>query len=117
LTPGYLLQLLSRHQLLLKIQTFRKSDTFCVDDKKGERDFGVIWEFLYFHVFIYVLFYLDMYLVYLVWTCAWTCAFIEELILWFGTCFEVGMNLCMDNFFYNITVIFGKLCIYFMVDI
>jgi len=42
LTPGYLFQLLPRHQLLLKIQTFRKSDPFCVDDKKRERDFGVI---------------------------------------------------------------------------
>jgi len=69
--------------------------------------------FLCFRAFIYVLFYLDMYLVYLV----WTCAFIEELILWFGTYFEVGMNLYMDNFVYDITVIFGKLCIYFMVDI
>ena len=39
LTPGYLLQLLSRYQLLLKIQTFKKSDPFYVDDKKGERDF------------------------------------------------------------------------------
>jgi len=48
LTPGYLLQLLPRHQLLLKIQTFRKSDPFFVDDKKrGERFCGVIWEFLF----------------------------------------------------------------------
>jgi len=45
------------------------------------------------------------------------CFFIVVLILWYGTCFEVGMNLCMDNFLYDMTVIFGKLCIYFMVDI
>jgi len=60
LTPGYLLQLLPRHQLLLKIQTFRKSDPFFVNDKKGERGFVELSESFYFHVFIYVLFYLDM---------------------------------------------------------
>jgi len=32
--------------------------------------------------------------------------YIVVLILWFGTCFEVGMNLCIDNFFYDITVVF-----------
>ena len=63
LTPRYLLQLLLRHQLLLKIQTFRMSDPFSVNDKKGERDLEILWSYLgvfHFHVFIYVLFYLDM---------------------------------------------------------
>jgi len=62
LTPGYLLQLLPRHQLLLKIQTFKKSDSFSVDDKKGEeRFYGVILG-VFILVFIYVLFlFLDMY--------------------------------------------------------
>jgi len=50
----------SRHQLLLKIQTFRKSDSFFVDDKKGERDIVELFGNFYFHVFIYVLFSLDM---------------------------------------------------------
>jgi len=45
LTPGYLLQLLPRYQLLLKIQIFRKSERFCADDKIGERDFGVTRSF------------------------------------------------------------------------
>ena len=50
----------SRHQLLLKIQTFRKSDPFFVDNKKGERDIVELFGNFYFHVFIYVLFSLDM---------------------------------------------------------
>ena len=48
----YLLQLLLRHQLLLKIQTFRKSDPFSVDDKKWGRDsIELSWEFLFMYFF------------------------------------------------------------------
>jgi len=53
----------------------------------------------------------------------WTCSiwfghvflYIVVLILWFRTCFEVGMNLRMDNFLYDIIVVFEKLCISFYV--
>ena len=68
----------------------------------------------------YVFMFLFMYSFIL--TCIWCIRFghmllYEELILWFGSCFEVGMNLCVNNFIYDVTVVFGKLCIYFMVDI
>ena len=54
LTPGYLLQLLPKHQLLLRIQTFMKSDPFSVEDKKGERDsMELSWLFLFIYFFIF----------------------------------------------------------------
>jgi len=72
LTLRYLLQLLPRRQLLLKIRTFRKSDPFSIDDRKGERVLcGVIWEFLFSYFF-----YLDMCFLYcsthfVVWNLFW----------------------------------------------
>ena len=93
LTPEYVLQLLPRHQLLLKIQTFRKSDPFCVDDKRGreilklsESFFVFMSLFMYSFIWTYNIWCLDM------------CFYIVVLILWFGTCFWVGMNFCMDKF-------------------
>jgi len=93
LTPGYLLQLLPRHQLLLKIHTFRKSDPFCANDKKGKRDFMELSR-----SFLFSYLYLCTFLCGQVVFGVWTCVFIVVLILWFGTCFEVGMSLCMDKF-------------------
>ena len=58
--------------------------------------------YLYTLLFGHVAFGLDMCFLYIV-----------VLILWFGTCFEVGMNLYMNNFFYDITVVFGKFRISF----
>jgi len=94
LTPGCLLQLLLRHLLLLKIHTFRRNDPFSVDDKKGERDFVEFSVSFYFNIFIYVLLFRG-HVVFGVWICVF---YIGVLILWFETCFEVGMNLCMDKF-------------------
>jgi len=43
LTLCYLLQLLPRHQLLPKIQTFRKSDPFLLMTKRGRE---ILWSYL-----------------------------------------------------------------------
>ena len=61
LTLGYLLQLLPRHLLLLKIPTFKRINPFCWW-QKGERDGVIFGSYLgcfylsFYLVFIYVLF-------------------------------------------------------------
>ena len=84
------LQLFPRHQLLLKIPNFRMIDLFCVDDKKGKRDFVEL------SVSFYVLMFSFMYS--FMWTSSiWSLGHVFYIV-WFGTCFEAGMNLCMDKF-------------------
>ena len=93
-THEYLLQLFPRHQHLQKTQIFRRIDPF-VDDKRGERFYGVILGCLLLclnleHIWIYVC--ICALLHFSIW---WTYVF-----MWYVSCFEVGMNLCvcMDKF-------------------
>jgi len=60
LTLGYLLQLLPRHLLLLKIPTFKKIDPFSIDDKNGERDFVELSGSLLFSCLYLCIFYVNM---------------------------------------------------------
>ena len=66
LTSGYLLQLFLRHQLLLKIQIFRKSDSFSFDDKKGRE---ILWSYLGVFTFMSLFMYFFVDLQYLVDMC------------------------------------------------
>jgi len=46
------------------------------------------------------------------------CFYTVVLILWYGTCFEVGMNLCMDKISFMISILsLGSYVSLFMVDI
>ena len=71
-----------------------KSDPFCVDDKKEERDFVELSKSFYVYMSLFTRSFM--------WTCSVWCLdirfYIVVLILWFGTCFEVGMSLCMEKF-------------------
>ena len=55
-----------------------------------------MWSYLRVFIFMSLFMYSFM------WTCSiWCldmCFYIVVLILWYGTCFEVGMILCMDKF-------------------
>ena len=80
LTP-YLLQLLLRHQLLLKIQTFKRNDPFSVADKKGrERFCGVIREFLFLCLYLCTL--LCGHVVFGIWTCVCSTHFVLWNLFW-----------------------------------